>query len=433
MAAVNNVGSNSNFSALTSEPQNSEQSQAFAAAMQTASTALDGNQNAPDEAPSNPSYDPEWILSQLPSGRINVLRSANSNPPSGAAADLEETGPLVDEVVTSTEQEQTVSPAAGGSPSTPALALPAVLARATAASALSLYMAEAPETVIVSAGGPNTPSGGEAPPRLQQQIAVSEQAPIVASNSAAGAPPVPPGQPPAPTVGPAGEPPEPQSGGVVKTLTKAFAPFVGAGKWAVHQDWRLGVQARLRTGIYSEGSQATGLGHLLKKVPVADLNVGQPTWKSWGVAVGTKGNWHLLPEAIKQSFHAPKDAKKTFGKWANETFTTSVRSREDLNTTVAQFSLAFMSKQSVFQFKGSDLLKAAEQILFSGDEGSALDVIPRSAKIVGDAELGNGKVVELTYSLGVKADTNVALPAGEVAFFGERAGNEQRFASWMAI
>lgn len=201
-----------------------------------------------------------------------------------------------------------------------------------------------------------------------------------------------------------------------------------AGKGFVVPDIRLGVQARLRSGIYSEGARLTGLEDVLEQVPVESLKIGQPTWKSWGAAVGTKGNWHLLPEAVRQSVHSPGQAVQTLGKWANETITTSVRPREDLITTAAQYNLAFLSKQTAFQFKGSNLLKAAEQILFSDGGGSALYVIPRSAKIVGDAEAGNGKVVELTFSLGVNAETNVPLPEGEVAFFGEGADNRQGFA-----
>jgi hypothetical protein len=180
--------------------------------------------------------------------------------------------------------------------------------------------------------------------------------------------------------------------------------------------------------VASQIAQTTRLAPLLERVPGVDIKIGQPTWRSWGAAIGTKGNWHLLPAAIKQVFRTPKGAVRTLGKWANETITTSVRPREDLNTTMAQLGLSFMSKQTAFQFKGSNLLRAGEQILFSDGGGSALYVIPRSAKTVGDAQLGNGKVIELTYSLGVKADTNVTLPAGEMAFFGEAADNKQGFA-----
>jgi hypothetical protein len=342
-----------------------------------------------------------------------------------AAAALQEAGaPVVDEAVTGSEQGRTVSPPTGASStSTPALAFTPVPAQDTA-SALPYSMAETLETVLVSSDGQNTSPGGVAPGHSQQQITASQGEPVVASSSTGGTPPVPPGQPPAP----AGEPPEPdpQSIGTVKTLlARAWTPVANAGKWIARQDWRLGVQARLRSGVASQVAQTTRLAPLLGRVPGVDIKIGQPTWRSWGVAIGTKGNWHLLPQAIRQVFRTPKGAVRTLGKWANETLTTSVRPREDLNTTMGQLGLSFMSKQTAFQFKGSNLLRAGEQILFSDGGGSALYVIPRSAKTVGDAQLGNGKVVEVTYSLGVKADTNVTLPAGDVAFFGEGADNKE--------
>jgi hypothetical protein len=170
------------------------------------------------------------------------------------------------------------------------------------------------------------------------------------------------------------------------------------------RDFRVGLQLRLKESIWPQVLDSSGFAAEMKKV---SLKVGQPTWKSWAMGIGTKGNWSAKP--------------------LDEIITTGMRPREDLNLTLAQYNLALMSKQTAFQFKGSDLLKAAEQILFNGDRTTALDVIPRSAKQIGEAASGDGQVVELTYSLGVKSESHI-LQSGEHAFFGEGVDNSAGFA-----
>jgi len=174
-------------------------------------------------------------------------------------------------------------------------------------------------------------------------------------------------------------------------------------------DFRIGIQVRLR----SNKAKAFA-GELDPDLPVG---LGSPTAASVGVAFSFRTDWGALGKAFLTSvkdwnFSELRDV-------AGRELIISVRPAEFRNVTLAQRGLSFASIQTAFQFKGLDLLNAAEAILFGNPTDPAFEVIPRSAKDVGAAP-GGGKVVQMAYGLRVKAQ-DYTLKPGETDFLGVTA------------
>lgn len=164
--------------------------------------------------------------------------------------------------------------------------------------------------------------------------------------------------------------------------------------------------------------------HSIPGVPEA-LQLGSPTWRSYMVGFGTRSGYRALWQSFADSvkYGSLEPVRYTLGKELG----ISIRPNEHRNITLAQLGLK-VQRQTAFQFKGEDLLNAARQGLFGDAPDSVFTVMPRSARVEGQA--GNkGWALELTFSLALRSKS-ATLRNGESDFFRQMADGKTEFSEF---
>lgn len=200
-------------------------------------------------------------------------------------------------------------------------------------------------------------------------------------------------------------------------------------RWqAAAPDLRLGGQVRLRwntnpfetdapqrTGRNGEGG-GDGDGSDGPSI------VTDPTVASIGFAFGTKSNYNRIWRAGAESIrsHSMGPIRDAVGQEA----ILSKRPSEYDNIGLSDMGLFPFKNQAGGQFRAPALFEAGVQTAFRDTPETPFAVNPRSARVLGEAADGDGTVVELTYSLGLREGrTYDVLPEGRREFFG---ANENR-------
>lgn len=151
--------------------------------------------------------------------------------------------------------------------------------------------------------------------------------------------------------------------------------------------------------------------------------VGSPTWRSYMAGVGVRSNFRAIGTAMGEGPGAVRDALQSEAGL-------SIRPNEHRNVTGAQLGLP-VSHQTAFQFKGADLIKAGEQLIY-GDTASpsAFDLLPKSGRVIPASKKAGadaqGHVVEIVYGLSLRSES-VTLKPGETDVFGAPASNRDGF------
>ena len=176
---------------------------------------------------------------------------------------------------------------------------------------------------------------------------------------------------------------------------------------------RLGVQAR----ILGNADPVTGLVDGAPKL-------GQPTLASAGAAVSSKTNFKAIGQSVLDSLvsGSTRPLRLTLGK----ELTVSQRPREYRNITMKEAGLMPTSNQTVFQIKGSTVLKQGEKVLFATDPAEVKADFAPVLKGVSDvgSTSGGGHVVELSWGAALPEAPKVTLAEGEMDLFGTVAGKD---------
>ncbi|CAN7143942.1 hypothetical protein LJR090_000146 [Bosea sp. LjRoot90] len=176
------------------------------------------------------------------------------------------------------------------------------------------------------------------------------------------------------------------------------------------------VRARINSGALARpiGFQ---LGSQVDASPV-----GSPTWRSFSVGLGVKSNFRSVGAASKEGLRETRDALQSAAG-------VSIRPNEHRNVSSAQLG-APVSHQVAFQFKGADLLKAGEDLIFGKQAHPVFGLLPKKARVVPASKTGSpnpqGHVVEIVYGLSLRSKS-VELQPGETDVFGAPESNKAGF------
>ncbi|WP_343713704.1 hypothetical protein [Inquilinus sp.] len=178
-------------------------------------------------------------------------------------------------------------------------------------------------------------------------------------------------------------------------------------------EFRLGAQVRI-LGSADLATDAAGAPQL-----------GQPTMASFGGAISTKTNYRAIAQSVIDSLvmGSTKPLRLTLGK----ELTVSQRPREYRNVTLKEAGLMPTSNQTVFQIKGSTVLKQGQQALFATDPTQVkADFMPTLQRVraVGEAADGSGTVMQLNWGAMLPDAQTVRLEPGEMDLFGTVAGKD---------
>lgn len=178
-------------------------------------------------------------------------------------------------------------------------------------------------------------------------------------------------------------------------------------------EFRLGAQVRI-LGSADPATDAAGAPQL-----------GQPTMASFGGAISTKTNYRAIGQSVIDSLvmGSTKPLRLTLGK----ELTVSQRPREYRNVTLKEAGLMPTSNQTVFQIKGSTVLKQGEQALLATDATEVkADFLPtlQGVRTVGEAADGSGTVMELNWGAMLPDAQAVRLEPGEMDLLGSVAGKD---------
>jgi len=156
------------------------------------------------------------------------------------------------------------------------------------------------------------------------------------------------------------------------------------------------------------------------------LNVGEyaplasPTMQSVSSGIGTRSNLRAIATGAMDSirFRSTVPIRDALGR----ELSVAVRPDEYRRTSMLQWGLSPMSRDTIFTVFAKDLINTAKTELF-GEKGTpGYGVNIRSAKDIGPAADGSGRVVELEISVKLEGD-KVKLGAGEKDFFGGKASS----------
>ena len=178
-------------------------------------------------------------------------------------------------------------------------------------------------------------------------------------------------------------------------------------------EFRLGAQVRI-LGSADPATDAAGAPQL-----------GQPTLASFGGAISTKTNYRAIGQSVIDSLvmGSTKPLRLTLGK----ELTVSQRPREYRNVTLKEAGLMPTSNQTVFQIKGSTVLKQGEQALLATDPTQVkADFMPtlQGVRAVGEAADGSGTVMQLSWGAMLPDAQQVTLHPGEMDLLGTVAGKD---------
>lgn len=178
-------------------------------------------------------------------------------------------------------------------------------------------------------------------------------------------------------------------------------------------EFRLGAQVRI-LGSADPATDAAGAPQL-----------GQPTMASFGGAISTKTNYRAIGQSVIDSLvmGSTKPLRLTLGK----ELTVSQRPREYRNVTLKEAGLMPTSNQTVFQIKGSTVLKQGERTLLATDPTQVkADFLPtlQGVRMVGEAADGSGTVMELNWGAMLPDAQAVRLEPGEMDLLGSVAGKD---------
>lgn len=151
--------------------------------------------------------------------------------------------------------------------------------------------------------------------------------------------------------------------------------------------------------------------------------IGSPTWRSFSVGLGLRSNIKAIRAAAAESRQALRDAVQAEAG-------VSIRPYEIRNITSGGALGTPLSHQVAFQFKGTDLVKAGEALIFDAAPDSVFSLLPKAARAVPASKKASpdqrGHVVEIVYGLSLRSET-VTLKPGETDVFGAPASNAAGF------
>ncbi|MCR6475849.1 hypothetical protein NU688_06755 [Variovorax sp. ZS18.2.2] len=156
------------------------------------------------------------------------------------------------------------------------------------------------------------------------------------------------------------------------------------------------------------------------------LNVGEyaplasPTLQSVSTGIGTRSNLRAIATGAMDSirFRSTVPIRDAMGR----ELSVAVRPDEYRRTSMLQWGLSPMSRDTIFTVFAKDLIKTAKTELFTEKGTPGYGVNIRSAKDIGPAADGSGRVVEMEISVKLKGD-KVELAEGEKDFFGGKASS----------
>ncbi|WP_225768319.1 hypothetical protein [Inquilinus sp. Marseille-Q2685] len=166
---------------------------------------------------------------------------------------------------------------------------------------------------------------------------------------------------------------------------------------------------------------------------------GRPTLASGGAAISTKMNVRALGQSVIDSL--VMGSTKPFRLTLGRELTVSQRPHEYRNITLKEAGMLPASNQTVFQIKGSTVLKQGEQALFATDPTQVrADFMPtlQGVRDVGaprDAD-GNelpGSVMELSWGAMLPDAQTVTLHPGEMDLLGTVAGRDAPVDAFVAV
>ena len=183
-------------------------------------------------------------------------------------------------------------------------------------------------------------------------------------------------------------------------------------------EFRLGAQVRI-LGSADPATDAAGGPQL-----------GQPTLASFGGAISTKTNYRAIGQSVIDSLvvGSTKPLRLTLGK----ELTISQRPHEYRNITLKEAGLMPASNQTVFQIKGSTVLKQGQEALFATDPTQVnADFMPtlEGVRNIGAPRDADGKelpgsVMELSWGAMLPDAQTVTLHPGEMDLLGTVAGRD---------
>ncbi|WP_026873529.1 hypothetical protein [Inquilinus limosus] len=166
---------------------------------------------------------------------------------------------------------------------------------------------------------------------------------------------------------------------------------------------------------------------------------GRPTLASAGAAISTKMNVRALGQSVIDSL--VMGSTKPFRLTLGRELTVSQRPHEYRNITLKEAGMLPASNQTVFQIKGSTVLKQGEQALFATDPTQvSADFMPtlQGVRDIGaprDAD-GNelpGSVMELSWGAMLPDAQTVTLHPGEMDLLGTVAGRDAPVDAFVAV
>lgn len=151
--------------------------------------------------------------------------------------------------------------------------------------------------------------------------------------------------------------------------------------------------------------------------------IGSPTWRSYSAGLGLRSNFRAIGAAAAEGPAALRDA-------AQKEAGVSIRPYEIRNMTSGGAFGTPLSHQVAFQFKGSDIVKAGEALVFGDASPSVFALLPKAARAIPASEKGStdrtDHVVEIVYGLELRSQS-VTLKPGETDVFGAPASNAAGF------
>jgi hypothetical protein len=161
---------------------------------------------------------------------------------------------------------------------------------------------------------------------------------------------------------------------------------------------------------------------------------GRPTLASAGAAISTKTNFRALGQSVIDSLvmRSTKPLRLALGR----ELTVSQRPHEYRNITLKEAGLLPTSNQTVFQIKGSTVLKQGQEALFATDPTQvSADFMPTLQRVrsVGEAADGNGTVMELSWGAMLPDAQSVRLEPGEMDLLGTVAGRDADVDAFVAV
>ncbi|MDH6594284.1 hypothetical protein M2165_004173 [Variovorax sp. TBS-050B] len=156
------------------------------------------------------------------------------------------------------------------------------------------------------------------------------------------------------------------------------------------------------------------------------LNVGEyaplasPTLQSVSTGIGTRSNLRAIATGVMDSirWRSTVPIRDALGR----ELSVAVRPDEYRRTSMLQWGVSPMSRDTIFTVFAKDLINTAKTELFGKEGTPGYGVNVRSATDIGPAADGSGRVVELEISVKLDGE-KVQLAEGEKDFFGGKASS----------